>query len=708
MHMSRRQILISTSFGVILLLIVSFIYMLRFPSQSKSLSQSQITPFIVPTTALSETNTPLRIIKPPEVKFAHWQFPANTVVSTNAVPVYYLKSNYDDASIQNFGQKLGVTSAIQEKNESVMMGDSNAFLLFNKGTGAFTYFTRTGLKLASDKNTEESIIAVLKDLGIYDTSLRLTATYRKKNQSTVRYFEFHRNWDRLRLPIYSKPGLLNMPENLSFSTFSFTPQRGVAAVDTSIYETSDQSDGLARQRDFNTVTVAVSEKDNQIMYLSSSLRPLNSEKLSLTNMLSLEEAKSALLSGQNTEVMTIPAGEGAVKWESVYPQNIADADEATISEVTIAYLEEAPTQVQVELKPWYIFKGLATLKSGYRVRFIATIPAAKQTQTFLQKVLNFLASPVAAQSYENQYGSQKQGTFQLSAPSPTPSPTPTIPVVIPPTTPPTGPSSCTPALEKIQPLQDWRGIQVGYYPGEPPLTPLSQPAGYYLADSQGFITEEQVTRWVDEAMSDYGPPGQGGVRDIIDIMREVYTIPNCPIRLTGPSPSLFIYGLANTQYSITPQFNLTYADPGTSSANTWTVKHSTVNDLTRDFIYYEYQPVTFSKPVHGWRIDKKNLPVLVENIAQSLHVTTEEKDRLEFELYHAASDVRGEKIYIGLLDSQSVRQKLPLAISPPIDTVYRYHFYLSSTAPSAFTDPTLEIIHREKEMIVEFGALAEE
>lgn len=83
---------------------------------------------------------------------------------------------------------------------------------------------------------------------------------------------------------------------------------------------------------------------------------------------------------------------------------------------------------------------------------------------------------------------------------------------------------------------------------------------------------------------------------------------NCPIQISGYSPTLFVYSSTTRSITISPNFSLTYADPLVKNS-TWNVDvnngvNLNVNGVSRPYIYYEYQPVTFNKPKLGWTVKR--------------------------------------------------------------------------------------------------------
>jgi len=217
--------------------------------------------------------------------------------------------------------------------------------------------------------------------------------------------------------------------------------------------------------------------------------------------------------------------------------------------------------------------------------------------------------------------------------------------------------------------------------------------------------------------------------------------PNCPKRLTGSTPTLFVYAPEKTQLTIKPDANITYSNPPLAnnvtnfSSLSWQIaaspdgalspitypdkvedprsKHrDNLEPRTYSYLYYEYEPVSFTKPKNGWIIKKSNLKSFARNvISPQLKLTALEENRLVFELNHASFDLSSNYLFIGLIDQKEIDKKLPLEINPKPNTLLRYHFYVSPVSSSCSSAihclplPKLSPILRSDFMIIELGAI---
>ncbi len=207
--------------------------------------------------------------------------------------------------------------------------------------------------------------------------------------------------------------------------------------------------------------------------------------------------------------------------------------------------------------------------------------------------------------------------------------------------------------------------------------------------------------------------GELKIRKQEKIIRDIALIQeSCPLRLTGASPTLFLYGPENTDYKVTPEVTLTYMDP-VAEENSWLVHisdqgNTEVNNVERPYIYYEYEPVVFEKPQEGWVLNKSMLKQFAQKtLKDGLKLNDAETERGLFELQHAASTIKGTSVFIGLIAQSEVNQKVPITISPDPQAVYRLHFYVgSANSGENPRTPLLYPLQRTETMALEIGSFA--
>ena len=660
---------------------------------------------------------------PPQLSFEKYDLETELPQLPTQLNLYTLKTNYSDQEVKTFAAKFGLTNIQSTTNDFVLIKnledpDNYGYLLFNKKTGAFTFESFGNHRPQTSPSSDPIVIAesFLNEKGLLDPTVSALATYQKKGLDNVTFVEFHRNWEQTGLPILNIVGLLNLDQAAKLTDLKLGFIDPQAPDNQEIILTSDNYDGKARPNDFNTITVAV-DQDGAILSIESNLRQLTQTKIITDPLLSPQEALTRLKQNQGVFQMISPSGEGITDLGRVFPENLAQAGQATITDFVLAFLEKPPAISQNFLQPVYIFKGYADLSSGYRATWIQAVPAHASTAQVLGETI-------------------KLGTF---TPAPTQTPTPTIPPATPTTPPPTPTPSkphkpCVPSEADLDPIYDLAGIgRVGQCSGG-----SCRGGEWYFIPPQNQSLPDltQVLAEFENLNVDYNR-----LRNTNRIQQEWDSA--CPKRLTGGSPTLFVYAPEGTKLTIKSGATLTYSDPplkasqgkklsferslssevsfGSSDGETerfaWYIivdkNHQlNVNSLLYPYLYYEYVPVTFDRPQTGWIIKKSNLENFARNtISPQLDLNQLEEDRLVFELNHAAFSIDSDITFIGPIATPDVISKLPLEISPQPKAVYRYHFYVSpvsSNIPvSQYPDiPTLSPISRSDFMILELGAIA--
>lgn len=682
----------------VLLLIMATSFMIKNTSKRASERVSK-------KTDNTKTNNSSSEAKPkgsfPNVKVVQWTHTDSPLSAARPYVSYTFKTAYSPTEANAFAARFGFGDSPQKKDSSNFYSRTDAFLLFNTTNGSYVFYDKNGLSLGnSSLPAIQNVKPYIERMGVNDATLGTVNTYRKKSQSGIVYFEIHRDWASVGGPILNQLGLLNLPETSSLSSINQSTFKS-AAKDEDIYGTNDGSDGYKRADEFNTMTIGIEEATQKVVTMRSNIRPFLSQTAPQP-LISYAQATQLLAAGKATSIYTAPAGQGVVDWEKVYPSDTVQIQNAEVTESVIAYLEELPAQTQNSLTPYYLFKGFAQSPSGYRIQFIAAIDAVDHSVTPLS-----LFNRLVGQAWAQQPNSSglKLGTFSFITPSVTPAPTNGI-------TPPTIPDSsseCVPLESELQNISDWSGLSVGYYEGRLPLTPMSQPAGYYIVSGGGAgLNEDALIRWIDSVL-ERGTSQQ--LRDIQDIMRDILTISDCPIRLTGASPTLFAYSDVPRTYSIFPKTHITYADPALTQ-RIWEVHVDNdelmVQGIDRPYLYYEYQKIDFDRPTKGWVVDKHDLPQFAYIVGTKLGLRDVEQERLVFELNHAATAIDSGTLFVGLIPDGELTQKLPLSVEPDTTSIHRIHFYVGSAHTDNHDEPILKPIQREKNMILELGASSEE
>lgn len=638
----------------------------------------------------------------PQIGFQTWipgPRPENTPTTST---VYTLKKNYSFDDVKHLAGLLKSGDVMKRTGDYIITytppGQKPAALLvFNVNTGQLSYAATTGLTFRTEDETDfnASVYKYLQEVGLYDATLKVGATYKDKSNPDITYVEVHRDWSVAGAPILNPVGLLNLPEEKTMATLDMNYEKEELPEDNAIYNTSDGRDGLNRPNDFNTITLGISDKSNSVVSLKSNIRQLAETKTDV-NLISFDDAQSKLQNGEHDFILTMPSGGGDIPWDRVYQQNKATAPRATITDTFFTYLEQSPGYEQVQLSPYYIFRGYANLDNGYRISFTAAVsatPTQKKAKKF--DIWSFIKQVNAQETADDDQG-QKQSSFDLS-PAPTLTP---IPI---------DPNNCVPTVNQLNPVYEINGVKFGWsniriQNG----TIKTSRKGYYYLIPGSSTTAGSLQNEVNQVIIQVRSiSGENDFREFEKTLDDFVNQPTgCPLRVTGASPTLFVYGKPGTTYTIKPGGNVIYTEPVTAANGIWNVAVTNegldVNGYSRHYIYYEYQKMNFSKPSAGWNIKKQDLSVFTKNIAAKLQLTEQETGRLNVELNHAAFDVKGDTLFVGIIDNKELEQKIPLQVKPAVN-IYRIHFYVTQGGTKSHS-PALSPIQRSENMIVELGA----
>ncbi len=723
------------------------------------------------TTGSGGTQMPkIAAVNPPTVMVNGWVgMTAPASVPTSA-SVYTFKTGYTMTEAQALAGQLGIQGKVQKNNNVVMVyslppgNDGTASILaYQLSNGTFIYTSSKGVALPTGASVEDKVMTFLKGIGVYDSTLTAVTTYKDKTQPGKLFVEVHRDWKKVGLPILNPMGLLNVPENEKLAALTLASKNSNLPQNSNIYATSDRTDGYVRKSDFNTITLGVDEATQMVTEIKSGIRPFATAAPNTTSLLTFDQAVDKLKMGQYEFALVTPSGNGEeMPWDKIYPMNKAEAETATVTDSVVVYLEQPSSANQTQLIPYYVFRANAMLKSGYRAKIIAAVPAASQTSAFLMPFIG-----VNAQTPTSTSQGQQQGTFELVPTGGTPNNPNTGVTTAPPQAVTSGVptlsngSVCKPTVGELNPIYNIGGALYGhgdyaiwgsevrrasegywyYIPSEgdnailgnlqniingikgavatqEQVTMPTQPAANVTVpetatDDQG---QKQGTFYVPTVLPTQVPAVQVGVNDvelrvIEKVIKDVNRIGEyCPLRVTGSSPTVFIYGQTGANVQLVSGAVVSYADPSTNGSNIWNVQvgaNGTVlaNGVTREWIYYEYENATFDRPTHGWTVKKADLASFASTTAHKLGLTATEAGRLQFELEHAASRVSADSVFVGLISKNEVNSKLPLKVSSGY-AVERVYFYVGAASGKTVA-PSLSKIVRSPSMVVELGSYGE-
>lgn len=663
----------------------------------------------------------------PRLTVDKWKIEKSAAITpaSSTATIYSLNTKYSKTDFNGLLFNFFQATSTKETDKSLRAysdRSGSSMLYMQKDTGSFLYKSTEGFTIASATgilDESKRVVAFAQDT-LGDDTLASLATYGKKSNPGVTYYELHRDWNRLGYPLYNLFGILNL-KNTPLSGLSLSKPTNYVEPDPDIVNSSDKTDGFKRLNDFNTVTIGV--RDGKIVDVISNLRlfPRTAVKPVTDNLISYNDAVKKLTKNEYSRLYTSPAGEGVVDREKMYPQNKATVTEATVTESAVAYLEEIPGTEQEVLAPYYVFRGTAMLSTGYRVTFVATVPATAR---------NVLGTSTTLAQLDS---SQKQGTFEFDeGPFPSASPNPAQQLPSDPSQPEQIPDTSTPRtqlppadelceddpqianeLYNVQ-VDDATGVLFGQYdlkdPGGRDKSAGADATGWYgpqwFAVSQGNHDINQLNAIIDASVTKLNfvrdeagnTANVTSLRDFDSLLNEWESqAASCPLRLTGRSPSVFVYTQIPTTVSVSLGSNITYLDPP-AKTNSWTIT------TPHDYLYYEYARIPFKKPAEGWNIGRLELKEFSAKIALKLGLNAAESVRLGHELTNASQDVHSDRLFIGLVDAAELNAQLPLEIAPRPDSLYRFHFHISPATLMPSHAPTLQPVVRSSYTIIELGA----
>jgi len=687
-HFSQKKLLILGSIVMVFLAVLFVIF---------SRQQRTLTPEVMVGEKTGEEQpsvnpaASLPVSEVPSMTFAAYEAAAaDTLAVPATVKSYTFNSGFSLPFVSIIGQKLGLKENKQEANTVLLYNspESNnpAYLQFNLDNGKYEYNSYGSLALPEGPAVNTRVRNYLLGLGLIDETVGCDITYQRTSISDATFVECHRDWNKAGLPIYNFIGLLNIPELSSLEQVKVGMVDEYTMDDTDIVNVSTGQDGKARPNDYNTVTAVVDGNGN-LLRLTSNLRMIEaSVDFAQNDLYTPSEALNLFKSGSSTLSLVVPADQKAA-WDTVFPENTAYNLKANVTDFVLTYIEN-PFGGK-SLTPMYLARGTAETAEGYQVKFLQAVPAGRNQQTLSGEVAGLMAAAVTPPDDEG----LKLGTFNPEQRR--------IEIQTPP--PQAGP--CVPAESQLSPILNLGEFGI---------------IGQFTINAQG---EKRAGNWflipasisplpnidsVIAAFDTYSLEGKKAeVREMKKLNQEWQQFNFCPLRLTGSSPTLFVYGRKRQEYKISIDQAITYSYPEAVN-NSWTTKVSydglEIGSTKVHSIYYEYKPLKFDKPATGWRVSKKGLAAFANKVGSRLGLTSAETERLAFELNLAAYKVESEELFVGPIPQTEVDEKVALEVSPQVPVV-RYHFYVDQ-ASGKVTAPSLTPITRSASMVVEVGAFS--
>src|SRR3989344_5241229 len=634
----------------------------------------------------------------PQTQFAGYTLSAELPSIPTSVKLSDLKTSYTTGEALDLATNMGFTNPIVDEGVNIILVTSNeeeqqTMLNINKKNGNWLFVSEKGVaSTGSDPTTAAN--SFLKKIGFMDDSLVMAATYTRESYPDVTFVEFHRSWEKLGLPYLNPLGVLNLDETENLTDLKLGYLEKAAPDDPDVTSSSDGYTGKVRPNGFNTITVAVNNSNNTILNATSNIKVLSKSqsKSGAETLKTPEEAFEEMKSGKVSFSMVKPTGEGTVDLASVFPNSLAASQNAEVSEVILTYLDELGQTSQNSLYPYYLFRGTATLDSGYDAQFVQTVPAVKQINT-----LGIFAQNSEPTVFPGQGSTLQYGTFNWLSPAPNPK------VGL----------ACA-GLTQI--FQFPNGAYIGWYPNTKPRTWYYVPPPGETVD-QARIDEVKTTlRW--EAAK--ACKGSLADPDICGFDQATTSFDTACYFAGATSPIIYVYSKTTKQIQVNlPKDFITYTDPPASTENSWDFTFTPDNNLIfsngliKSKLYYEYDKKVFNSEFdklknnnRAFLTEKSKLTEFVNSISKKAGLNVSEKAGLMIELTRETKKLSSANLKIGLLDREIIDKILPVSITPQPKTNHRFFLYVTEADPNEqLTSPNIEKLKRVDDMMIELGVL---
>lgn len=620
---------------------------------------------------------------------------------TPATVTLYRFSAYDSGDVDRVASVLGLTQRKTENGATIAYNtvdpSSRGWLMIDGARGALTYryYGETPQETSGTTATARAQ-TFLRQAGLIDDLVDCDITYQKTTMPDVTMVECHRDWVRTGLPIVNFIGLVNIPEGTSFASMQVGRSYEGLPDDPSVVNTSTGQDGFSRPSDFNTATVSI-HRDGRILGFTSNIRQIvGTQQIAAADLVSADEVRQKIVRGETEMFFIRPQGNGVVDWSSFFSTTRGSG--AQVTDLILSYVEIPGRQEY--LAPMYLARGTAQLGS-YPAVFFAAHPATQlgvSAGTRSGSVAGVSDSRYLAQSpFQSPFQSPMGDSPKLSTfgfiPAATVDGTPH--------------GECLPSVGDLYPLIALPPFgQIGQFSKN--NTGNRRANNWYLIPSNPAALPE-----INAVVAMFDTLGLQGktaeVREMDNLQKEWAKYNNCPLRMSGSSPTIFVFGSSGTRVNIRPQVAMIYREPAASNAGAWDVTvladgSLQVNNRSVPYLYYEYSPVSFTRPENGWNVRRSELMTFAqETIAPALDLSEIEADRLAYEIATAAFGMTDETVYLAPIAQSAVDAKLPLEVSGA-GHIVRTHFYVGAAQPGA-TAPQLSPIARNQPMILELGAM---
>ncbi|MBI1863053.1 hypothetical protein HYS00_02965, partial [Candidatus Microgenomates bacterium] len=151
----------------------------------------------------------------PQVSVSDWVVPASvSVQAPTTAKLYQFKQNFSAADFRQIADPFFQVDTLDEKPKRIVAYSTQAgasMFYLQKATGSFLFSADKGIPVTA--STSAGVTAMTRSM-MKDPSLELLGEYDKSNEAGVHYYEFHRSWETMGLPVLNLFGLFNAPSSV--------------------------------------------------------------------------------------------------------------------------------------------------------------------------------------------------------------------------------------------------------------------------------------------------------------------------------------------------------------------------------------------------------------------------------------------------------------------------------------------------------------
>lgn len=625
----------------------------------------------------------------------------NSTLAGKEFKVYPLRSNLSPDEIRNLKSRLDLTtSQLKKSSENYDLyqgGNGTSYLILNTKTGTFDFYSKAGLEMGESSDPKEVAVTTMQSLGVLDSTITCPITFKKTTVKDVTFVECHRNWNNLGAALLNPLGIVNMPEDKFMSTLSPGIADPYGPKDSRIIQSSTKQDGLKRPVDFNTITVGV-DRSGKVVTINSTMRLFDqSKKITSEKIMGPQDALSRIKNGNTDFSIILPTGTGNVDFTKVYPNNTALTDNATITDMSIVYIEKPFGAEQSSYEPFYLVKGITTLNTGYTVKFVLGVNANVKASASVKSPISIAFQTLQAKVFLKAQA-QDNGNSSQCAPTPTPTPV----------------DQCTPLSSMGNINSSYLGTMSmknngsTYTAGNPFQTGAQTATNTVTQQLCQGMSGSALTNCIAGAtqmLSNPCPPEEPPQIEIPPFEPPPFDPPP-----TGADPEIYLYPKEPLNVMIGLGAFLTYSDPSISSNSFSVIADPTgkisAKGIERPYIYYEYNATNtkFTSPSAGYVVSNSAFTTIVTKIAQEFALTASETQRLNQDALNAKNGY-SDYYLLGIATEKEVNSNLPLTITPSPDSLFRIHLLVKPIAsPFSIPEPSIVPVARNGFTVIELGA----